>query len=161
MTSPYISPSTYASPRFSLPTLGLPTLPIFTKGELGGPIQTTADTAYLPTTPPNPNMVNGVVDSNYWMPDWLKGAIGTKDAPGWGGMAIGGVGTLASAFMGMKQYGLAKETLAENKRQFELNYGAQKQTTNTALEDRQRARYASNPGAYVSPSAYMDQHGIK
>lgn len=99
--------------------------------------------------------------SNSWMPDWLKGAIGTKDNPGWGGFALGAANSLASMYFGMQQYGLAKQTLAENKRQFQLNYDAQKQTTNTALEDRQRARVASNPGAYQSVGEYMDKNGVK
>lgn len=73
------------------------------------------------------------------------------------GLISGGLG----AFMGMKQYGLAKEALAQSKRQFNLNYAAQKQTTNAALEDRQRARNASNPGAYQATDDYMAQYGIK
>ena len=80
---------------------------------------------------------------------------------GWGNTAISGIGALASTFLGMKQYGLAKKTLEENKRQFQLNYDAQKQMTNTRLEDRQRARVASNPGAYQSVGAYMGANGVK
>lgn len=86
-------------------------------------------------------------------------SFGGKD--GWGGTALGGLGALASTFLGMKQYGLAKQTLEENKRQFQLNYDAQKQMTNTRLEDRQRARVASNPGAYQSVGAYMGANGVK
>lgn len=85
--------------------------------------------------------------------------FGGKD--GWGGTALGAVGGIASAFLGMKQYGLAKQTLEENKRQFQLNYDAQRQMTNTRLEDRQRARVASNPGAYQSVGAYMGANGVK
>lgn len=91
----------------------------------------------------------------------LSGAIGTKEAPGWGGMALGGASAIMSGIMGMKQYGLAKDALAENKRQFALNYDAQKATTNTQLQDRQRARVASNAGAYQSVGDYMNQNGIK
>ena len=98
---------------------------------------------------------------NSWMPDWLKGAVGTKEAPGWGGMAMGAASGLANAFMGMKQYGLAKDTLANNKQQFQMQYDAQKQMTNSNLEDRQRARVASNPGAYQSVGDYMTKYGVK
>lgn len=93
------------------------------------------------------------VDSN-----WYDGALGPN---GWGNLALNAAGGLASTFLGMKQYGLAKQTLAENKRQFQLNYDAQKQTTNTRLEDRQRARVASNTGAYQSVGDYMAVNGIK
>jgi hypothetical protein len=104
---------------------------------------------------------NSNPNSNGWMPEWLEGAIGTKDSPGWGGFALGAANTAANLFFGMQQYGLAKKTLAENKRQFQLNYDAQKQTTNSALEDRQRARVASNPGAYESVGSYMDRNKVK
>ena len=92
------------------------------------------------------------VDSN-----WYDGALGPN---GWGGLAVNAAGGLASAFLGMKQYGLAKQTLEENKRQFGLNYAAQRQTTNTRLEDRQRARVASNANAYQSVGDYMNQNRI-
>ena len=88
----------------------------------------------------------------------------TKDGvttQGWGGQALGVGQSLLGAYMGMKQYGIAKDTLEEGKRQFQLNYDAQKTTTNSALQDRQRARVASNPGAYVSVGEYMNQNGIK
>lgn len=93
------------------------------------------------------------VDSN-----WYDGALGPN---GWGGLALNAAGGLASAFLGMKQYGLAKKTLEENKRQFDMNYAAQRQTTNTRLEDRQRARVASNANAYQSVGDYMAVNGIR
>lgn len=85
--------------------------------------------------------------------------FGGKD--GWGNTAIGGLKALASTFLGMKEYGLAKQTLEENKRQFQLNYDAQKKMTNTRLEDRQRARVASNAGAYQSVGDYMATNGVR
>ena len=95
---------------------------------------------------------------NQYMKD--SGFLGTKEDPGWGGMALGAAGGLASAFMGMKQYGLAKETLANNKQQFAAQYDAQKKMTNSAMDDRQRARVASNPGAYESVGSYMAKNGV-
>lgn len=96
-------------------------------------------------------------------PDFLsmEAFMGTRDMPGWGGAAIGGLNSLVNAFMGMKQYGIAKKTLAENKRQFNTNFDAQRQMVNSQLEDRQRARIASNPGAYQSVGEYMDRYGVK
>lgn len=126
-------------------------------------------------SPMGPMMDNGVVGQGLgdafskfeagsggnWFSNLFKGAVGTKDQPGWGGLALQGLGGAASLYMGMKQYGLAKETLAENKRQFGLEYDAQKTTTNSRLEDRQRARVASNSGAYQSVGDYMNQNRIK
>jgi hypothetical protein len=79
---------------------------------------------------------------------------------GWGTPAIGALQGLASLYMGMKQYGLAKDTLNQNKLQFGLNYDAQRQSVNSQLEDRQRARVASNAGAYQSVGDYMKQYAI-
>lgn len=80
---------------------------------------------------------------------------------GWGGPALGVVSGLGNAYMGMQQLNLAKETLANNKRQFDMNYGAQRQTTNTRLEDRQRARVnGSAPGTYESVGDYMNKHRV-
>jgi hypothetical protein len=100
----------------------------------------------------------GVLDS---LTGWGKDFFGTKEAPGWGGTALGVAQGLFGGWLGMQQYGLAKEKLAESKRQFQLNYDAQKNLTNSQLEDRQRARVASNPGAYQSVGTYMNQYGVK
>lgn len=80
---------------------------------------------------------------------------------GWGGLALGGAQALGGLYLGMKQYNLAKDTLANNKAQFERNFAAQKATTNASLEDRQRARVASNAGAYQSVGDYMNQNGVR
>jgi len=80
---------------------------------------------------------------------------------GWGGLALGAASALGNSWMGMKQYGLAKDALKENKRQYEQNYAAQRTLTNSQLEDRQRARVASNSGAYQSVGDYMNQNRIK
>ena len=84
-----------------------------------------------------------------------------NNALGLAGMGVAAGTSLLNAFMGMKQYGLAKDSLAEGKRQFELNYGAQRDLTNAKQEDRQKARYASNPDAYESPESYMERNRIK
>ncbi|MCM2973725.1 hypothetical protein [Larsenimonas suaedae] len=94
------------------------------------------------------------------------GLFGGTDADGnqvngWAGSAIGLGQGLLGAYMGMKQYGLAKDALKQSKAQFEKNYAAQRQMTNSRLEDRQRARVASNPDAYQSVSGYMDKYGVK
>jgi hypothetical protein len=89
------------------------------------------------------------------------GFLGNKEGAGWGGLALGGIQGAANLFMGMKQYGMAKDALNQAKEQYNKNYAAQKTTTNASLEDRQRARVASSPNAYISVDEYMAQNGIK
>lgn len=79
---------------------------------------------------------------------------------GWGGMALQGIQGLGNSYMAMKQYGLAEDALKEQKRQFNTNFEAQRKMTNSQLSDRQRARVASNEGAYASEAEYMKKWGI-
>lgn len=100
--------------------------------------------------------------------NWLSGGglfgktnpDGTRSM-GAAGTILGGLQALGSAYMGMKQYGLAKQQLAEGRRQYDQNYAAQRTTVNSQLEDRQRARLASNPGAYQSVGDYMTKYGVR
>lgn len=124
-------------------------------------------------TPSAMNLVPGTVDltnlpGNEGIGGWLRnsGFLSTKDkngleTQGWGGPALGLAGAGLNAFMGMKQFNLAKETLQANKDQYAANFDAQRTTTNSALEDRQRARVASNAGAYQSVGDYMDKNRIR
>lgn len=98
---------------------------------------------------------------------WLdsSGILGKKMADGtqmqgWGMPALNLASGLANAYFGYQQLGVAKDTLDQNKKQFQLNFDAQKKTTNAALADRQTARVAANPGAYQSVGNYMKQYGI-
>ena len=99
-------------------------------------------------------------------PSFLDGMLGFTDSStglknqGWGGLALGAAQGLGNAWMGMKQYGLAEDAFEESKRQFGLNYEAQKKLTNSQLADRQRARVASNPNGYQSEAEYMAQYGV-
>ena len=90
----------------------------------------------------------------------MGGAVGTPNAPGWGGLALGAGQGLMNGYLGLQQLGLAKDAFKESKAQFAKNFEAQRTTTNAALNDRQRARVASNPGAYQSVGDYMQQNGI-
>jgi len=69
---------------------------------------------------------------------------------------------LAGSYLGMKQYGLAKKAFRESKRQFQLNFDAQKQDYNTKLRDRQRARInnAGTESRYKSVGEHMNENGI-
>lgn len=115
-------------------------------------------TVLNPTFTPMPGMPGAPSTS-----DWLTmdSFLGKAGAPGWGGLALGAAQGLFNGYLGLQQLGMAKKALAENQRQFNLNYDAQRRMTNAALEDRQRARLASNPGAYQSVSDYMNQYGVK
>ncbi|HVH91550.1 MAG TPA: hypothetical protein VM783_09205 [Candidatus Acidoferrum sp.] len=99
-----------------------------------------------------------------WMGD--SGLLGKRLADGtqvqgWGAPLLGAASGLANSYFGMQQLKLARDTLNANKEQFRLNFDASKNTTNAQLQDRQRARVASNPGAYQSVGDYMNQYGIK
>jgi len=78
--------------------------------------------------------------------DFMGGMLGKTEngikTDGWGSMALGVASGLMNGYMGMKNYGLAKETLANNKAQFERNFGAQAKITNSSLADRQDRRVA-------------------
>lgn len=93
---------------------------------------------------------------------FTKDAIfGKNGQQGWGNMALGALQGIGGAYMGMKQYGLARDALAQSQAQFDKNYNAQRQTTNTQLEDRQRARVAATDGRAESVDSYMDRNRIK
>lgn len=89
--------------------------------------------------------------------NWLN----TRDQQGVLGPALAGAQSLASLFMGMKQYGLAKDQLAFQKDSFNKQYDTNRTLTNSRLEDRQKARVASNASAYQSVGDYMNQNGVK
>ncbi len=89
--------------------------------------------------------------------------FGKDGKAGHAGLALGAMQGLSNFYLGMKQYGLAKDTLAENKKQFNLNYSAQQKLTNSQLADRQTAR-AIGAGAgqtqYESTADYMKKYGV-
>ena len=100
-------------------------------------------------------MLDGIFGSMFDKTD----AAGIK-TQGWGGLALSGIQGLGNSYMAMKQYGLAEDALKEQKRQFNTNFEAQRKMTNSQLSDRQRARVASNEGAYASEAEYMKKWGI-
>ena len=99
-------------------------------------------------------------------PSFMQSLTGYTDngsgmkTDGWGSLALSGIGTGINAYMGMQQLGLAKDQLAESKRQYNQNWAAQQKTVNSQMADRQAARVASNPNAYESVSSYMNKNGI-
>ena len=85
------------------------------------------------------------------------------------GMQIAGIGELGlgagqgllNAYLGMRQYGLARRQFQEGQRQFDMNYDAQRRTTNARLEDRQRARITAGSTNQLSVADYMSRYGIQ
>lgn len=97
--------------------------------------------------------------SNMGLFDTTDEATGIK-TQGMGGLALGAMQGLGNGFLAMQNYGLARDSFNESKDQFNRNFAATQKTANSALEDRQRARVASNPGAYQSIGEYMKQNGV-
>jgi hypothetical protein len=75
-------------------------------------------------------------------------------------MGLGAAQGLLGAYLGFQNLGIAKDTLSQNKRAFDLNFNAQRNLTNSRLQDRQAARVAANPTAYQSVADYMKTNGI-
>lgn len=134
------------------------------------PTHFTTDTAtYAPGMQPIGATAGFLGDESFGgmgKPTFGQSAFGFTDkngvkTNGWAGAALGLGQGLLQGYQGMQQYGLAKKAFKEGQRQYNQDYAAQKQLTNANLEDRQRARVASNSGAYQSVSEYMEKNGIK
>jgi hypothetical protein len=113
-----------------------------------------------------PVSMGGGGAASAYEPGWFDKAFGWTDTTsgikhmGAAGPIMGGLSSLMNGWMGMQQLDFAKKSLAQQKKQFDLNYGAQRTLANTAMEDRQRARVASNSGAYESLDAYMAKNKV-
>lgn len=168
-TNPYNIPK--ATDYRSMQGYSMPGVSVYTGAANGyqPPQQTFSDYVSPEASAPMSFMeqwgTNGFKGVNQWAQD--NGIIGSTNmktgmrTDSLLGSGLGLAQGLLGGYMGMKQYGLAKQSLAQGKDQFERNYAAQKATTNAALEDRQRARVSGNPNAYQSVGDYMNKHGIK
>lgn len=85
---------------------------------------------------------------------------GKQNSMGWGMPLLSTLSGLNSAYMGMKQYGLARDALQNAKDEFRINYDTQRQLTNTRMRDIQAAKARANPLA-ESVDSYMAKNGIK
>lgn len=135
--------------------------------DLGKFTTPTVPSVVTPAVADSSGMFNfGITDRLKGMNSWMQdtGMIGsTKDGiqkEGWGGMLATGIGALSNAYFAMQQYGLAKESLQQNKEQFNKNYEANKKITNARLEGKAAARYRNNPKGHLSPEEYMRKHGV-
>ena len=89
--------------------------------------------------------------ANNWMSnnaDLLKSGIG---------LLTGGMG----AWNGMQQNKLMRQNMNQQAGQFREQMDLSKQNLNRNIEDRQRARVASNSQAYESVDSYMKKYGVK
>jgi len=80
------------------------------------------------------------------------------------GMIPAGLGTansLLSGWLGMKQYGLAKKQINSSIDMSKRNFNAQANTINSQLEDRQRYRAMTQPGANQDVASYMAKYGVQ
>ena len=134
----------------------------------GGGYDMSQFTDYGQTSPVAPNInFGGASPQGMWAGGWNGFTQQTNGDGstygGWGTAALGAASGLVNSYMGIKQFGLAKDSLKEGKRQFDLNYGAQKSMVNSRLEDRQRSRVADSGGKgdYDSTSDYMKKYGIQ
>jgi hypothetical protein len=96
---------------------------------------------------------------------WYKSLFDSKDdkgitTQGMLGTGISAAGSIFNAYMGMKQYGLAKEQFAFNKDMTTRNFNAQANLTNSHLADRQSARRAAGENV-ADPASYMREYGVK
>lgn len=75
------------------------------------------------------------------------------------------LGNLMGAWNGYQQNKLAKQQFSFQKDAFNKQYGAQKNLTNSQLEDRQRRRVseaaANGYTGTMSVAEYMDKYGVK
>lgn len=104
---------------------------------------------------------------------WDRATTGIKDSgiiggtnadgskfDGWGSPVVGLLQALNAFSMGNRQMKLYKNAADDARKQFAMNYGAQRQTLNTQMEDRQRAAVAANPHR-ESVESYMARNRIK
>lgn len=144
-------PQNYTSVDLA-PTLDLSTQALQTQ------LAPVTDATVMPVTP----LSFGQRAQN-WMKD--SGFLGSKGTDGtqyqgWGGLALGAANGLANLWLGMQNYGLAKKQLNFQKDAFNKNYTAQRNLTNSSLEDRQRRRNLENPGS-TPVAEYMAKYGLK
>lgn len=99
------------------------------------------------------------------VPQWRLDLLGGKASDGTmvnGSLPTGlhAFSSLAGAYLGWQQFNLAKEQLAQNKKIFNLNFGAQAQSTNRELEDRQMRRVRDSGGLAESVDSYMTRNRV-
>lgn len=79
-------------------------------------------------------------------------------------LIAGGVGianSLANAYFGWKNLGLAKDQFNFQKDAWNKNFANQVITTNNQLEEQARKRYSNSPTSNMTPEEYMAKHRVQ
>ena len=95
------------------------------------------------------------VPSSGGLSNWLSG--NTELLKAGVGLFTGGLG----AWNGFQQNNLMERNMNMQAAQYREQMNLSKSNYNSKLEDRQRARVASNPTAYESVDSYMKKYGAK
>jgi hypothetical protein len=141
----------------------------------GNPSSLTNNMAYGPSsnlTQPfnlgtmNPGAQNGLTGGGW--KDWFSkeailGSVGPDGTTsGWLAPAVDLFSGMGSLWMGMKQYGMMKDSIKEDKRRWEKEYSANARLTNYALADRARSRINSSTpdSGYMSVEDTLKNYGV-
>ena len=135
---------------------------------------TTTPTPFANAVQPWQNDLSSAMQNNTYSALGLDGDGLYNPSPSTGGLSNwlsgnaelvkAGVGLLTggmSAWNGFQQNKLLKSNMNMQANQFREQMNLSKSNYNSKLEDRQRARVASNPTAYESVDSYMKKYGAK
>lgn len=120
------------------------------------------DKGFMPRMPGSPPL-DYTMNTGGEIGFWDKALGFSKDGKftnGWMAPAIQGAGALASSWIGYENVKLGRKQLAENQRQFDMNWEAQKNLTNADLRDRQMRRMAESSTA-APVNEYMAAYGVR
>lgn len=114
--------------------------------------------------PPTPGMTGSSIlagaPANSYNTGNLNNSLGDLSGLQLGQLGLGAANGLLSGYLGFQNLGLAKDQARQAQKNWDKQWGANVKATNAALEDRQKARVASNPNAYESVDSYMKKYGI-
>lgn len=122
----------------------------------------TATSGIVPSTPgmAGTSILSGTTP-NTFNTDSLGGVSNGLSGLQLGQLGLGLGNGLLSGYLGFQNLGLAKKQANQAQENWDKQWSANVKNTNAALEDRQKARVASNPNAYESVDSYMKKYGIK
>lgn len=115
-------------------------------------------------TKPAPSMNTLPSVNDMSTPSFLGGMLGKNGQQGWGGLALGAIQGGLGAFIGMKQYGLAKKQFEFQKDAWNKEYEVNKNLTNERLETRQNRRIAESGVTgmnHQDTASFMARYGVK